>query len=350
MIDKKTVFVLGAEASCPYGYPSGALLRKRVCLSQGLWQDYSAYNLPDFSGAEKELKLKQIGEFKNAFNKSQIKSIDLFIANNSEFAPIGKYIIAFEILRAERQSLFGEEAKFEQEQIAYLQSHGKRGPLDLFPRPLFLGEDWYFYLYNRLIEELVGKNTLPDFSNGNLAFITFNYDRSLEQFFYEALRNSFTEVSEDDIVKFLKKLKILHVYGQIASLKWQNTSAYVNYKPPLSEYLLQLAVNNIRTIYEEKESPELEEAQKLLVQAEEIFFLGFGYAPENMEVLGLPRVISRNRSVFGTALGLRDNEANRIRKRIESGVNNNVPGYMGPLQIKIDNNADCLMLLKDYLS
>jgi hypothetical protein len=347
LINKKTVFVLGAGASCPYGYPSGALLRKRICLSQGLWQDYNAYRPPNFSGTEKEAKLKEIEQFKDAFNKSRIKSIDLFIANNSKLAPIGKYIIAFEIFRAERRSLFGEEAKFQQEQVLYLQNHGRRGPQDLLSGPFFLGDDWYSYLYNRIIDGANGKDALPDFSNGNLTFITFNYDRSLEQFLYEALRNSFTEVEEDKIIQSLRKLKILHVYGQTAFLKWQHPSDCVDYKTQINESLLERAAKNIRTIFEEKQNEELTAAQHVLEQAENVFFLGFGYAQENLEVLNLPRILSPTVQIYGTALYLEANEIDYVQRKIHDSVPPTKTGYKHQYNVRIEN-MDCLKLLRNH--
>jgi hypothetical protein len=348
LINKKTVFVLGAGASCPYGYPSGALLRERIVLSQGLWQNYTSYNLPGLSEIEKKSKEKKIRIFIEAFDKASIKSIDLFIANNPKLSEIGKYIIAFEILSAEQQSLFGEKAKFEQEHREYLQNHQGRSPSDLFPRPFFLGGDWYSYMYNRLIEGLVGKNALPDFSNGNLSFITFNYDRSLEYLFCESLSNSFTEVPETDIITCLRNLKILHVYGQIALLRWQNPSDYVDYKPPLTEPLLQRSANNVRTIYEEKQNPELTEAQVLLKQAEQIFFLGFGYAQENMEILNLIKTVSPVVQIYGTAFNLEPNEINSIQRKINKCIPATSTGYKHQYNIKIEN-IDCLKLLRNYL-
>jgi hypothetical protein len=184
MITKKTVFILGAGASCPYGYPSGARLRQQICLYQGFMNNYTTHRaFGQIEQSAREAKLKRIKEFRDAFNKSKIKSIDAFMAINSELATIGKYIIAFEILIAEQQSLFGEEAKFEREAIAYRKSHGDSVPRNWLSQPLFEGDDWYDYLYNRLIAGLVSKNTLPDFSNGNLAFITFNSTDRWSNFF-----------------------------------------------------------------------------------------------------------------------------------------------------------------------
>jgi hypothetical protein len=352
LIDKKTVFALGAGASCPYGYPSGARLRELICFDEGFWQNYNEYLRNNQSVQDaKDNRSREVNQFRKIFKDANIKSIDVFMADNPKLAPIGKYIIAYEVFRAEKRSLFGEQAKITQESLLSARELGRFGPRDLLSQPLFLGGDWYFYLYNRIIEGLVGKDALPDFSDGKLVFITFNYDRSLEQFFYEALRNSFTEISEDDIVKSLKKLKILHVYGQIAPLKWQNPSDYVDYKPQPNESLLQRAVNNIRTIYEEKQNPELKEAQKLLSQAEQIFFLGFGYAPENMEVLGLPEVIPPIYcQVYGTALGLNSKEVKSIRDGIIEGLRaDELVGYKNKERIKIKNKMDCLELLRNYL-
>jgi hypothetical protein len=346
MIDKKTVFILGAGASCPYGYPSGARLRERICLPQGFWQSY----LPYLQKNESVLNIseKDIRQFIDAFAKSSIRSIDMFMANNPKLAPIGKYIIAFEIFKAEQLSHFGEEAKLTQEVVEDKHKGRVYDPRKFLSLPFFQGDDWYSYLYSRLIEGPVGPSALPNFSDGKLLFITFNYDRSLEQFFYEALRYSFTEVSEDKIIESLKQLKILHVYGQIAPLKWQNPSDYVDYKPQPNELLLQRVSNNIRTIYEEKQNPELTESQNLLKQADEIFFLGFGYAQENTEVLGLPKLIPPKCQVYGTAFNMIDEEINRLRAKLHGGRTRDEHTYLAPTDTRIDA-LDCLMLLRKYL-
>lgn len=341
MINKKTVFVLGAGASCPYGYPSGAHLRKLICLDDGFMKDYKEYLKSDRS----EYKIGNVEHFRTTFNKSSIKSIDVFMANNATLVPVGKYIIAFEIFKGEERSSFHEKAMESKLWYSRECDDPKRDRDFLLRKDFFQGGDWYLYLYNRIIEGKIGSDALPDFSNGNLAFITFNYERSLEQFFYESLRNSFTEVSEDRIVQSLKQLKILHVYGQIAALKWQNPNDYVDYKPQIDESLLQRAANNIRTIYEEKENPELIEAQKLLKQSDETFFLGFGYAPENMEVLGMPGIIPPKCLVYGTAFNLIKEEA----ERIESAINHGRRQVYNIRPTKIESNVDCLMLLRRYL-
>ncbi|HUU18459.1 MAG TPA: hypothetical protein VMW72_15015 [Sedimentisphaerales bacterium] len=368
MIDKRTVFVLGAGASCPYGYPSGAHLRKLICLNDGFIKHYKEY----LKSGSSAYSIENVNHFKTAFDKSSIKSIDVFISNNPRLAPVGKYIIAFEVFRAEQRSRFREKAMESKLWYSRKCDDPKRDRDFLLRKDFFQGGDWIFYLYNRLIEGLVGKEALPDFSNDKIVFITFNYDRSLEHFFYESLCNSFAEVCDDRIVQYFKQknlpvneqispqnrelliqlvmeqLKILHVYGQIAPLKWQSSEG-VDYAPQINEELLQKASQNIRTIYEEKRNPELIEAQNLLKQAEEIFFLGFGYAPENMEVLGLPESIPPRCQVYGTAFNMIKEEVNRLYSGLHGGRARDKDIYLTPTSTLI-NDIDCLMLLKKYLN
>jgi hypothetical protein len=324
LIDKKTIFVLGAGASCPYGYPSGAQLRKQICLD---FEDkYSRYLYAREKAAVGEIwdlyEEHEVKDFTSKFFKSSIKSIDLFLARNPSLAPIGKYIIAFEIFDAESKSHFREQAVKEQ--------------------------DWYSYLFNRLTDGLTTGDHLPDFSNGNIGFITFNYDRSLEHFLYESMRNSFTQASEEMILQCLKGLRIIHVYGKIAPLDWEGGD-YAKYVPKrIYEGLLRKAARNIRTIYEGEESPQLAEAHELLKSEERIFSLGFGYAPENMEVMDLPDLIPESCRVYGTAYGLETKEISDIRDRIVKGLK---PGGRTDSNIRRVNidNFDCLKLLRDYL-
>lgn len=346
---KRTVFVLGAGASCPYGYPSGARLRELICLDQGLWRSYTQYlSSKEPVEGKRENRLREVNHFRQTFEKSRNKSIDVFMANNPKLAPIGKYIIAYEVFRAEQQSRFGEKAKRAQEDRMMPSDPGSIRRGYILGTADFQGGDWYFHLYNRLIEGLVGKNALPDFSNANLGFITFNYDRSLEHFLYESLSNSFKEVPEPEVTNCLKKLKILHVYGQVARLKWQNQDDYADYKPRVDESLLERAANNIRTIYEEKENPELIEAQNLLKQAKHIFFLGFGYAQENMEVMGFPKLIPPRCDVYGTAFNMINEEVERIKTAMHLGRKAGSGGdYTGATRIE---PLDCLMLLRKYLN
>jgi hypothetical protein len=322
MIEKRTVFVLGAGASRPYGYPSGAELRKQICLERHDYREYlnTYYRYPD--DAEILEPWERFEGFADKFFKSDIESIDLFMERNRDLTPAGKYIIAFEMFAAERESHFREQA--------------------------VEGQDWYSYLFRHLTKGVVSEGKLCDLPWEIVGFIMFNYDRSLEYFLYESLRNSFTNLPVHKLFALLKRITITHVYGQIAPLEWQSPADYVDYAPRIAEALLQRAATRIKTIYEEKESPELAEAHELLQRAERIFFLGFGYAPENMEVLKLPELIPPGCEVYGTAFNMMDKEVEHILHTVRSGRKPDSDGYRERYDTTIEP-CDCLMLLRRYL-
>jgi hypothetical protein len=314
--------------------------------------DYRDYvNVHHLSGAENLTGMKcGVDAFAQDFCESSTKSIDVFMARNPKRAPVGKYIISFEILKAEERSQFREHVKVAKERYSRADGGAVLSPgKTVVLRGYFQGDDWYSYLFDRLTEGLVAKDVLPDFVEGKVAFITFNYDRSLEYFLYESLRKSFGEVPEDRIGQWLRNLRILHLYGQVAPLKWQDPNEGVDYHPQqIDEALLQKAGTNIKTIYEEKESPELTEAHKLLESAERIFFLGFGYASENMEVLNLLELIAPGCEVYGTAFTMEAREVEHIRHTVHSGRRPDSDGHRERYDTTIEP-CDCLMLLRKYL-
>ena len=323
MIDKKTVFVLGAGASCPYGYPSGAQLREEICLN--LRNKY----LNHLSGAYRDVatrknKHEEIKFFIKTFNDSTTKSIDLFLARNPHLAETGKSIIAYKIFDTEINSNFRERSKYPE-------------------------QDWYFYLFDRLTEGVIDFKKLSKIiTNSKVSFITFNYDRSLEQFLYESFRNSFINIPSHEIVAIMNDIEIIHMYGCIAPLDWQDKGTGVAYKTVITESLLNRCSSNIKTIYEQDNGSELEDVELLLGEAKQVFYLGFGYAEENMDILKVPETVESSVPIYGTALDLSEKERLDIRDKVASRFKDNALNKIKIARVHIEN-SDCLMLLKKYL-
>jgi len=318
MISEPTVFVLGAGASCPYGYPSGIKLRGDII--SNFCEQYKHYinadpNLKPYIAKE----LYKAKEFTDKFNKSSTKSIDLFLARNPEFEDIGKKAIALRILAAEYHSKFRESMKNK----------------DL---------DWYLYLFDRLTGDIVKKNDYIRLSENNVSFITFNYDRSLEHFLYESLVNSFNNIPPEKIKEQLLKLRIIHVFGQVAGLEWQDLPSKIEYLCDINLINIQGLVKDLRIIYEEKENPELEEARELINKVQNIFFLGFGYAKENLDLLNIPEILKPQQQIRGTALGLTKKEITDISSSITTSSTMHVT-----CDIKIHEAWDSLQILRQYL-
>jgi len=327
MISEKTVFVLGAGASWPYGYPTGKELRREIISNYARdCQHYLERNVRNKALVPQEVaKAKRFAE---TFDKSGTKSIDLFLATNPEFMRDGKRAIIFRIFIAEGRSRFREAMKD-------------------------ANQDWYSYLLEKLTEGLTKKDDYKHFRDNNVAFITFNYDRSLEYILYETLVNKFNGIDPEEIKNELGQIPIIHVFGQIAGLDWQDLPSKIEYRRDVGLINVEDLIENLQIVYEEgPERAELTEARRLIADAEHIFFLGFGYADENLRVLKVPGGISVNTKVCGTVWGLRDKEIETIRMRFEEGtvddpvLGKNAARFREGFK---DGSRDCLLLLRDWL-
>ncbi len=319
MIKEKTTFIIGAGASNPYGYPTGGQLREKICKDtcnkvKLLLPHSKTHEIDKNYKSDIYDKLIALSE---VFYKSSTPSIDLFLSRNLGYANIGKLAIIIEILEAERNSQFREDI---------VQSD----------------QDWYSYLYRYLTDGIIYKDNYKEFSKNNISFITFNYDRSLEYFLHESFLNSFNyDVDRTDLTNEVKNIFLEHVYGVVAPLPWQDIINYssLEYKSEFNIQLVQSLIKNIKMIHE-RTLQDLRRITKRIQEAQRIFFLGFGYANENLEILDIPKVIGSNTKIFGTVKGFCKRELNEIKGRF-------LPMIKESKIILEDCN--CLELLRDYL-
>lgn len=308
MITENTVFILGAGASYPYGLPLANELRRQICF------EFAPYFTKLFEEREKEVwkreeQLEHLEEFTNAFFKSSDRSIDVWLVKNPKYVVIGKQAISSMILYGEHNGDLREKAPHHD-------------------------QDWYSYLWQRMTDELTKPDDYKRFSENKVDFITFNYDRSLDKFLFESLTNAFYGISYQDVIEQLNKRKLIHVYGQIGPLGWQGSPNLPYGKNPNNVWPGQYA--NLKIIYDAAETPEVEQARELVKKAQRIFFLGFGYAKENLEILQIPHILGSQR-IFGTAFGLSSTEIHKISDRLVKGASPKIEPW------------DCLRLLKECL-
>ncbi len=125
MISEKTLFILGAGASNPYGYPVGAGLRRFIIKDfPSLIEKYIHSETETMTQHHRRVHREEANRFSETFSKSSLPSVDLFIALNPEFADIGRKAIAIFISRHEVDSVFREDVAEED-------------------------GDWYLYLYQK---------------------------------------------------------------------------------------------------------------------------------------------------------------------------------------------------------
>lgn len=314
MITEQTVFIIGAGGSKPFGFPTGQDLRESICI-QYINKFVKLIN-NKLGSAELERRNIEIAKkFAEAFYNSNTKSIDLFLSRNQDFSTSGKRAISLEILEAERG--------FKKTGLSYLKN------------------DWYGYLFNRMSETLIRKDDYKLFQNNRVTFITFNYDRSFENFLENSLSNSFL-LNPEAILQKVKSIPIYHIYGQIGFLPWQTSKPTIYFGQGFDLELIDSIQSNIKIIYDFEKHVEDEILNKIK-EAERIFFLGFGYAEENLKLLNIPKGLVKGQKVFGTALGFYEEEIIRTKLKLNGNWVNNFVDDM------ILENCDCLTLLRKYL-
>ena len=249
MIDEHTVFILGAGASVPYGFPSGKALTDHIC-------DTIQEARADVANLFNPLAADIIEQFAEELRGSRT-SIDVWLGTNGKFENyqnIGKFLMARFLCRKESPNAFDE---------AY------RG-----------NDDWYGKLWNRLRPP-----SLEALSANAVAFITFNYDRSLEEALMRMVRNTFRTATIKQCAEQIMRIPIIHVHGQLGRLPWQRDSELLEGMPsrPYSGIPnLALELNcggHIRLVGDNDSETEKRfvQARTELKRAKRIHFLGFGY-------------------------------------------------------------------------
>ena len=286
MIKTRTVLILGAGASQPYGFPVGYELFAMICNGK--------FGLPD---DDRRVKLiaQQTTSFQEELKRSGQTSVDAFLERRDDLVPVGKYLIAATLIPFESEGT-------------------------LFETPLKgLGQRWYRHLFGAL-------NAPPgEFGNNALSVITFNYDRSLEHFLATALSKNYQagRVGEE-----LRKIPIIHVHGSLG--EYGHGRMYSPRLVAVSE-----ATTSIRIVHE---AVELQPAHQLLSQAEQVIFLGFGYGEKNIERLQLDQHVLQSVPIRGSAKGMTDIEKRNAESAIGRQVSfdNNNFGALDYLRHHID--------------
>jgi hypothetical protein len=330
MITEKTVFVLGAGASFPYRYPIGEALKTNICNGQ-LFKKIALIKNHIPPEDKHDIKTETFVALANKLVdrlKQSPDSIDLFLYSNPELSNIGKMAILLNIFHAERESISITEC------------------VD--------GGDWYSRIFYEMRRGFTDPTNCIEFGDNNVVFITFNYDRSLEHFFYNGLINSFEKNSQKEILETLNKIPIHHVYGKIAPFVWEdigdiNTIAIDHLKSVTWERFHK-SINfktlfglkdNIKTIYE-RQQMNYDVVHDYLKDAKRVFFLGFGFADENMAIF---RNIKFNKlpKIIATTLGLETVDTERAKQAIIKSFN-----IQNPKMVET-KDMDCLTVLKNYL-
>jgi hypothetical protein len=142
----------------------------------------------------------------------------------------------------------------------------------------------YEYIWHRA-------SAMPETYAGNaLSILTFNYDRSFDEFLRRSLSASHPQFRTRDkaFEVAVSHFPILHLYGSLGSLN-ENQDSYLKYggadHPALPATVLA-AAKRIKLYHQAKlDDTSLALIRERIETAETICFLGFGFYPMNIKIL-----------------------------------------------------------------
>jgi NAD-dependent SIR2 family protein deacetylase len=304
MITTPTVLILGAGASCPYGFPTAKGLKELICEEFSSTGTRASQFLSCLNPEGSKYAPEEFSKFRDAFLKSGQPSVDAFLQRRPEFLGVGKLAIAFCLM------------PFEKEETLYHPD----------------SNDWYEYLSVKL------NSSFEEFGKNKLSIITFNYDRSLEHYLLNSLMNLHGK-PRDECVKALAQIPIVHVYGQIGERPYPQQGSQM-YRPDQIEHprYVETAAAGIRLYHEEAEAASTS-ARELLSRAKRICFLGFSYNPLNVARLSIGGSLDLSTMIIGTTRGLFGIEIEEAKNRLADALGGDIHLRQ---QVNFQDNLDIL--------
>ncbi len=192
--------------------------------------------------------------------------------------------------------------------------------ISVFPQPDkepkdFSDDNWYQYIFGKMRAP-----SFDEFGQNRVSFVTFNYDRSLEHFLYEALLTRYRG-GNSNAFELVKRIPIIHVHGMLGAFNPLGSDGRP-YTPDVTTEAVQMAAGDIRIVSDADVETELfQTAREVLKRAKRIYFLGFGFNSDNVRRLEVfnEEWTEEQRSdvlVGGTIRGIGANDWKEIKRNI----------------------------------
>jgi hypothetical protein len=298
MLPPKTLLILGAGASQPYGFPVASELRNLILggsdTATANFERSMGFALPGTYGdwildvLAPTFGIPGIKDFQRRFGLAQGIGIDRFIAENPDEEKLGKEFIAAILLKCEKDAS--------------------------------VNGDWYPALFGELVDS-------GSYLNPVLSVITFNYDRSFERFVYQS---SMGLNNDDDAESkaFLKRIRITHVYGSLGPL-FDNPVTHASAVPfgGCDKAKIKRSADSINLMRPKTDRRQIERIKSYIDDAERIIFLGFGFDEMNLDALGINGDPGSGKTIHASCFGLSARRKISAERRIVRTIKWGDPSY-----------------------
>ncbi len=244
------------------------------------------------------LSRERLLEFQAKVRESDVPYLDFWIKENSEYSEEAKAAIAATLIPYERGESFQE-------------ANGAK-------------KHWYKFLFQKMLGEHPDGGEGFRISSEYLTVITFNYDRSLEYYFFRQLKSLYRESWDIENCRFLNG-SIVHMYGSLGQPVYSNRE-FPDSRPfdPNVTRDAVLTCMKCMQMVTAIDPPMLHglapDTDLFLKPADRVCFLGFGYAIPNIAHLGIREEILWGKEIYGTAYHLSETDKSEVKKRVP-GIN-----------------------------
>ncbi|MDP8229858.1 MAG: hypothetical protein P9L93_02010 [Candidatus Gorgyraea atricola] len=312
---KNILFILGAGASKPFGFPLGSELIMNMIKGieensyRDIYETFRSYHCEEkihydflqypYKALFSELQCRRARQLVNQYvekhgeqinnldyhiafadllNSKTHRSIDYVLNENPSYTFIGRMYIALEILRlyvwpqkTEFDNIFANNMI-----VPDCKRYQKLSPC--------YEENWYIYLaefIKNMGQNVDALNTIYD--KNPIKFITFNYDMSLELYLEHCFLGEI--YSKFDVGRITSN--IFHVYGKADISSHKNTypSNDTNYLKLVFEQAEKISL--LRTSEQTIDVSIQDNVRKCVTEADVICVLGFAFDEMNREAIGL---------------------------------------------------------------
>lgn len=281
MFKKHIVIVIGAGASFDtYGLPLGGPLAESIAEATNFyWSD--GYGRPSRGDADLfQSMMHKFTQDREAINRyttagqrlsaaiSSAASVDDALYQLSDYpeaVQLGKVCIIRAILKAEGSCTL------------------KISPEIGRPQPDAGRNGWIEQIFSMAITGL--KESELERAFENVTFVNFNYDRCIEHYLFWAFQR--IGLPEQRATNIVKALEFIRPYGTLGSIL-PHTPSFLQFGADRARLNPFAMTDRIRTFTESEALHDKEILSTALLRAEMILFLGFGFHPQNLELLTLP--------------------------------------------------------------
>lgn len=314
IVQDKVAIVIGAGASKEFGLPTGSELSGQIIeLLKARTDHIRSWFVDDefdraieiavrdrltFGSKQHLIKTARLLEE----NLSIAPSIDNFLhthRSNSDIVFLGKLAIVFCLLRAEKGSILKVDPSNIHNRLD-LKKCAETWVGRLFTQLAVAGD------FNAFVERL-----------RKVYFVSFNYDRCVQQFMSCAARQYF-DLTETQVASLLSNLNIHYIYGNIGPFNARSTIDTSFGSNPSAENCIGL-VSELQTFTEGQNSNDRHILDAYLDNSREIYFLGFGFNKLNMDrILPLNGLCAN--SIFSTTKGVPETAVSQIRDDLDGRI------------------------------